>query len=156
MIDYSEMLSRIEYLNGMYEDEKDGIRAQMIAKLAAIEVGGWIEEFFDASLIHCIAKEKPECLDEIKEELKRVYSFNYPDLRKMIIKIIGIGRMYEVEKSNPRQVEMLKSALGKIKNERDKAAHTSVSISTVLAAPSVLKHEFVYAFENAVRLFEVI
>lgn len=153
MISYNDMISRIDTLDSMYTSETDGARAQLIAKLTALEIGGWLEEFFDSELLGYISQTKPECYDEMHKEIGLVYNFTYKDLRKLIIKMMGMVHVFDIELKKEREVQLLSSSLGKIKDARDKAAHTSVSATFSIAAPNLLKREFVSAYSNAESLF---
>ena len=153
MISYTDMTSRLEILCEMYDKEQDVIRAQMIAKLAALEIGGWLEEYFDSELLSYIQRNKPECYKDMNDEIKQVYNFTYKDLKKLIIKMLGIMHMFDIEKEKAREVQLLSSSLGKIKDARDKAAHTSVSTTFSIAAPNLLKKEFENAHLNAEIIF---
>ena len=85
-------------------------------------------------------------IEDVRDQvIGRTYGFHYErDFRPMMIQIVGLIKVEELERSlNERKFELLKSTLGTLKAERDRAAHTYLHSGTRnIAAPSTFRTHF--------------
>lgn len=118
-------------------------RSTQYAKLAVIELCGWIEESFDKIATRCVAgKIRTTPYQDIMQNiLDKNYGFKYnSNFRRMMLQIIGLRKMEELEINLNRTGEktILESILDTLKTERDIAAHTTTAgAMSTFQAPSV-------------------
>lgn len=115
-----------------------------LAKMAVLELCGWIEISFDEIVIKCAKKhlKDPLNLKYIeKDVVGRTYGFDYDrHFSEMLIKLIGLIRFEALEsRVDETKLIKLKAALNTLKTERDREAHTYVKGTTrTMTAPSVI------------------
>ena len=114
------------------------------AKLAIIELCGWIESAMDDIIRDCAGRclRDPKNLRAIEDNvIERTHSFSYdPHFRLMLIHVVGLAKVEELERMlDANKFHMLKSALGTLKAQRDREAHTYTSgVTQTILAPSIL------------------
>jgi len=110
------------------------------AKLALLELCGWIEETQDQIIMDYLALKSIEqtVIDKFKKEvIDRNYGFKYKDnFRKMLIQTVGLISLKEIESeletntNNNITLSEVKSLLGNIEKKRNDAAHTHLTGTT--------------------------
>lgn len=132
-----EIGDTLRELDRWYNEVQGGAeRPRLLAKLATLELCGWIEYRLDL-LVRAVGTEVG--LDEEwinKNVVKDNFGFTYRDhLRRMLAKLIGEFAVLHLEKTfehdNPGTLDQLKSALSSLRNSRDVLAHT-FSANTVV------------------------
>ena len=121
---------------------------QRYAKLAIIELCGWIEESMDDIVFRCSRRhlKVPENLKYCDTQvIKRTNGFEYEaHFRAMLIRVVGLINVEKVEGQvdQPKYV-LMTAALRFLKKLRDVEAHTHLKGSTrTLTAPSVMIGKF--------------
>ena len=88
----------------------------------------------------------------IKEKvIRRVYGFHYDDdFRGMLMKTVGMICLERLEsRIDQKKFDVMKAALGALKDYRNKEAHTHLKgVTTTLAAPSLTKQKFLQVYEG--------
>jgi len=122
--------------------------AQRYAKLAIIELCGWIEESMDGLILRCSKrhlKHQPNqayCEGRI---IRTTYGFDYEvHFRFMLIRLVGLINVEKLEQqvNQPKYIQMT-AALSFLKTLRDVEAHTHLKGTTrTLTAPSVIIGKF--------------
>ena len=110
------------------------------AKLALLELCGWIEETQDQIIMDYLALKSIEqtVIDKFKKEvIDRNYGFKYKEnFRKMLIQTVGLISLKEIESeletntNNNITLSEVKSLLGNIEKKRNDAAHTHLTGTT--------------------------
>jgi hypothetical protein len=137
--------------------------AIFLAKMAVLELCGWIELSFDEIVLKCAKKNLR--LDSNfnsyeKETVRKTYGFEYDKhFSNMLIKLIGLINFEAIEsKVDQQKLAKLKAALGTLKAERNREAHTYVKGTTrTIMAPSLMVSLFqdvdagIVEFEREIR-----
>jgi hypothetical protein len=132
--------------------------AERFAKLAIIELCGWIEESMDALVLRCAKRQLkvPKNLSYCEGEIiGKTYGFDYQrNFRWMLIRLIGLITVERLEKQvDQAKHDALKSTLGSLKLKRDAAAHTHIKGTTrTLDAPSVTISSFHRVYDGLLDL----
>lgn len=134
---------------------EDSVEAALCAKLALMELCGWIEETIDALLFDYVERKVPsKALQDVikKEVIDTVYGFRYKqDFRPLMEKIIGVDKFQKIllrlHKKRMRD-EMLKQTLTELSKERNRAAHThwQPGITPIFQAPSKTVESFLLLY----------
>ena len=104
----------------------------LYSKLAILELGGWLEHAFDEIAINSIRKEIPKPERKIiDEKIKNTNGFHYDNVLPLLIFCMGAPKFLKVEKELKKNgnLDILKSNLGTLNQQRKVAAHTSSFIS---------------------------
>lgn len=113
------------------------------AKLAIIELCGWIEEFIDDMAREYCSSIRDS--GELEALLGNVHGFNYPHLRTVLIQIVGITKVVEIEyqlQNKGISYAVLKSQLGVLTKKRNDVAHSHMAgVQRTYDAPSNIIHE---------------
>lgn len=143
MIAKSYIETTLRELNYLFNNSTSQKKNIYFAKLAIIELCGWIEETLDdiiKSHSHRNLKEaanKKYCRDKI---IKPNYGFQYNEnIRPMLISLIGLIEMEKIEKKLEKTatITLLKTTLGNLKQVRNEVAHTYLKgITKTYNAPS--------------------
>ena len=118
------------------------------AKLALLEVCGWIEETIDTLILRHAKHTLPSTIeyDRFKKEVvDKQYGLSYKDnIFPMLVGLFGRVGTSEFETYlNAAELEILKSTLGTLKAARNAHAHTHLKGATVtVMAPSLLEEHF--------------
>lgn len=154
MLNADVIRDNLRKLDTLYKKSEGSEEALYYAKLAIIELCGWIEESMDNLLQdHCDKKLKDEQnLAYIKNQVIATnYGFDYNrNFRLMLIKLVGIIKVENLEaKINKTRFLNLKSALGNLKQVRDSVAHTYIKGTTInLDAPSSTIKNFNHVYDG--------
>ena len=146
MVDKTNIEKTLEDLENLYNEtmtssNPDSQRILVYyAKLALLEVCGWIEETQDQIIMDYLALKSIEqtVIDKFKKEvIDRNYGFKYKDnFRKMLIQTVGLISLKEIESeletntNNNITLSEVKSLLGNIEKKRNDAAHTHLTGTT--------------------------
>ena len=154
MVDKTAIVEILDELNDKYNETSNGSRDPLYySKLALMELCGWIEVTMDEMMLDCARK----CLGDssnvsyMEKAIKRNYGFTYQDhFRDMLLRIVGLVNVERVErKLDPLKFELLKSSLGTLKTERDRAAHAHVEhVMTTLSAPSSMVVHLAHVYDG--------
>lgn len=149
MIPTASVRQNVAVLSKAYKNAEEPKLQLFYAKLALIEVCGWIEETIDALVLRH-AKHILFTTDEYdryrKEIVDKQYGFHYKDnIVPMLVGLFGRSGVNEFESYHNRVVlEMLKSSLGSLKEARNAYAHTHIKgVTPTVMAPSLLQVYFV-------------
>jgi hypothetical protein len=163
MITKSHLLKNLNELDKLYNgatNKENDKQAIYYSKLALLELCGWIEESMD-DIIRQYSNSKLKD-DKNKKYLKNNiikpnYGFRYDEnFREMLVKTIGIIQLEKLEIKLEKQgiITKLKSALKKIIEQRNEAAHTFLKgVTRTYDAPSVTRENFLEIYE-LLKLFE--
>jgi hypothetical protein len=158
MITKQYIVPGLQTLDTAYTSAASADDAEWFAKLAIIELYGWIEESMDALVLRCakrqlkVSKNLAYCEDEI---IGKTYGFDYQrNFRRMLIRLVGLVTVERLEKQvDQAKHDTLKSTLGTLKIVRDSAAHTHLKGTTrTLDAPSVTIRSFQRVYDGLVDL----
>jgi len=129
-----------ELLNDMqaaYTTETDSVKSRLIAKTAAMEVGGWTEECIDKIVTDFVDARSLRSRSKVLDRLKNVYGFNYQkEFRSLMVELVGTIGFERVEDHLSLKCQQLESALAELKQSRDKCAHTYTKPTMAIDAPN--------------------
>lgn len=130
MVAKSYIETTLKELDNLFNNSTSQKKNIYYAKLAIIELCGWIEETFD-DIIHRHSNRnlkessnKKYCRDKI---IKPNYGFQYNEnIRPMLISLIGLIEIEKLEKKLEKTatITLLKTSLGNLKQVRNEVAHT--------------------------------
>ena len=97
------------------------------AKLALLELSGWIEESMD-EMVKKYSLKKRVSHAYIDNLIKKNYSFDYQkNFREMLVKLLGLKNLEILEKKvQKNKKDELESSLALLKPMRDNHAHTTL------------------------------
>ncbi len=136
------------------------LEAIFYAKMAVLELSGWIEQSFDELVLSCAKKNlvSPDRLKLVQNLVKKTYGFDY-DLHfsTMLSRVIGLVEFEKMEqKIDAGKLAKFKAALATLKAERDREAHTYVKGTTkTLSAPSIIQSLF-HDVDTGLKEFEIL
>lgn len=137
MLTANDLRSRLNDIDVAYVAEKDAVKALLLAKLAALEVGGWTEECIDKIVVDFLDARNPRSRSKVLDRLKSVYGFQYgKEFRSLMIELVGIIGFERIEDKLGLQCQQLESALSELKQSRDKCAHTYTKPTMAIDAPT--------------------
>lgn len=137
MLSTTDLRIRLKDINDDYLVETDTVKALLLSKLAALEVGGWTEECIDKIVEDFLDARNPNCKAKVLGRLKSVYGFQYnKEFRSMIVELVGVIGFERIEANISLQCQRLESALSELKQSRDKCAHTYTKPTMAIDAPS--------------------
>lgn len=147
MVTKTKILKVLKYLEKIYLDPKTNSDLRdYCAKLALLELCGWIEKSMDDIVL--IKRKSLKNAINVKYLEKVIIqknsSMNYDGFRRMLIGAIGLINVEVLEKNiGSSNKQILESKLGTLKNMRDDHAHTYCKGGThKFYAPSVLISDF--------------
>lgn len=143
MVTKGKILRSLQRLSALYARPPKAGDELYFAKLAIIEVGGWVEQTMDEIInsrikIKLSATANQKFLDS--EIVRRTHGFEYEQhFRGMLIKSIGIVGVEKLETLlNTAKFGALKRELVTLKTIRDSLAHTHIhGATTTIDAPSI-------------------
>lgn len=129
MLSSTPLQSTLRDLDSLYNASSVGSGQQdYFAKLALIELCGWIEECIDEmARDYCTAIRDVEQLENI---LKRIHGFNYDNLRSVMVQIAGITKVVEAEyqlQNKGVSYTLLNTQLAALSKKRNDAAHSHMA-----------------------------
>jgi hypothetical protein len=159
MISKQYIVPSLLALDAAYRNAATQDDAERFAKLAIIELCGWIEEAMDEVVHRCSRRGLKEtknleyCPNDI---VKTTYGFDYhKHFRAMLIRLVGIISVEVIEsKVDPAKHVGLKSTLGNLRVVRDSVAHTHLKgVTRTLDAPSVTMGNFGRVYDGLLDLY---
>lgn len=163
MVAKTYILCNLRTLDYSYRHARTAKEAQFFAKMAILELCGWIEESMDDIVLRCAKKhlkQKPNRDYCEKEVVKRTFGFDYEkNFRFMLIRVLGLIIVEKIENRVDSTIyAQMVAALSQLKQQRDPEAHTHLKgMTRTINAPSVTITQFqpVYdgllAFDSAIR-----
>ncbi len=154
MVDKTAIVEILDDLNDKYNKTSTNARDPLYySKLALMELCGWIEVTMDEMILKCTQKSLSESrnVSYMERAIRRNYGFTYDDhFRDVLIKIVGLVNVERLETTvDPVKFELLKSSLGTLKAERDRAVHTQITdVTTTLSAPSSMVIHLSHVYEG--------
>jgi hypothetical protein len=101
MIAKTQIVQTLQSLDARYQTAGSAEEAQWFAKLAIIELCGWIEESMDEVIRRCskrhlrVAANQAMCQDDI---IGKTYGFEYKKhFRSMLIRLLGLVAVEQLE-----------------------------------------------------------
>lgn len=148
MIRSSSARQNFAVLSKAYDEASDPKLQLFYAKLALMEVCGWIEETIDTLILrhakHTLSSTRE--YDNFKKSVvDKQYGFSYNEnILPMLIGLFGrVGTMEYESYHNATELELLKSTLGTLKEARNAHAHTHLKgVTVTVMAPSLLEEYF--------------
>ena len=150
MISKKGITKNLKELDALYQNARGHLKPQLYAKLAIIEVSGWIEECVD-SIVNDLSDDNlllPKNINQYKNDtIKKNSGFQYEfyirnRLMKDLIGIVLIERIESILSADPKFIRMV-AALQILTTIRNENAHTHISgITPNLIAPSVTSRYF--------------
>lgn len=158
MVTKSFIVAGLNALDLAYQHSMAADDAERFAKLAIIELCGWIEESMDDVIWRCAKRrlKVPGNLDLCEKDIiGRTYGFDYREhFRAMLIRLLGLVTVERLESQvdQPKHLTM-KSTLGSLKVVRNTVAHTHLKGTTrTLDAPSVTIRSFQRVYDGLLDL----
>jgi len=157
MIGKQDIVPSLRALDAAYQGTH-GPEAERFAKLAIIELCGWIEEAMDEVVNRCSSRHLtvPDNRNYCEREIVRKTSgFGYDKhFRSMLIRLIGLVGMEKVENQvDPAKLILLKTTLNRLLVVRNSVAHTHLKgVTRTLDAPSVTIDNFKFVYEGLLDL----
>lgn len=132
-----------------YKAAKSPLQVLLHAKLAIIEVGGWVETSMDDVVLRCGKKLKDKKNNSyVKDDIvKNTWGFDYTKhFRQMLIRVVGLVSVerIEAEVDGAKFAKMI-AALKMLKTARHNVAHTyvkHVAVTAPIPAPNVVASYF--------------
>lgn len=169
MIPVTYIQRNISHLDVKYRKANSPLSNLLYAKLAVIELGGWIETSMD-DLIYRAGKKikEPANVKELRDSIVgKTWGFDYKvNFRKMMIQCLGLVAVEKIEKTaDAGRIAAMIAALGVLKTARNNLAHTYVkhpNFTAPIPAPSVVAgyltvvYEGLMAIEKAMRKLKMI
>jgi hypothetical protein len=144
----------VTQLDRLYINNINNMQALYFAKLAIIEVCGWIEESMDEIVLSCASRHLTNTQNISYVEnviVGRTNSFEYEQhFRLMLMRILGIIGLEKLEMSfNATKFNKMKASLIFLKTRRDEQAHTHIQDMTMnIDAPSVIISHFQNVYDG--------
>jgi len=162
MIARSYIESNLKQLDKLYNKAGTQKKELYYSKLAMLEMCGWIEESMDDIVQMCanrVLKQRQNKSYITKKVIKPTYGFEYDrHFKKMLIHVVGLMSIERVEnKVDQLKYARLTSALGSLKEVRNKEAHTHLKgVTRRVDAPSVTLQYFTYVYEGLKEIEDVL
>ena len=149
MVNKTTIVRNLRELDSRYNRKSRNPRDPLYySKLSLIELCGWIEITMDSIIMDCARKHMGRARNVKYVQdiiIRRTYSFTYdPHFRAMLIQVVGLVKVEELEgKVDRLKFDAMKSSLGRLKEQRDREAHTYIVGATpTVDAPSLINHHF--------------
>ena len=145
MFKKGEISKNLREIEALYNQAKSPKRQFYFAKLATLELCGWLESAQDAliadSVNRCIPTQSNR--DIVLERMDKTYGFDYErNFRPLLIQIVGLSKLEQIETEFDKagSLAKFKSLLNKLKKPRNTAAHThTFGVLPKIDAPSVVR-----------------
>jgi hypothetical protein len=161
MIVKSQIEQTLKSLDARYQAATTAEEAQWFAKLAIIELCGWIEESMDDVILRCarrhlkVAANQEMCKSDI---IGMTFGFEYKKhFRGMLIRLLGLVAVEELERQvDPTIHAKMQGALSFLKPFRNSYAHTHLRTTATIDAPSLTKSKFQPVYDGLMEFERVI
>ena len=134
-------LNKLNTLYGIVGSQGKNEEADFYAKLAFLELCGWVEDSIDDLALRCVKRKGViQLLNDFSKKLGYVYGFEYDrHFRSVLFQTIGAVGLEKVDKKvDSKQRALLEAALNGLWQKRKRHAHSSLRRSArYLDAPSV-------------------
>lgn len=153
MIVKKNILKNLKTINKEYRHaSKSPVHTELFAKLAILELCGWIEDSVDCMVLS-YAKRHFKIRDNIKyfeETVKKVHNLGYENYRFLMTVLIGLRNFEYLEKNiDPQTLQNFKSTMDYLKTKRDQLSHTYTgTVMRQVDGPSVTIHNFEKIYEG--------
>lgn len=157
MIARNHVLANLRRLERLYLAAASQSDAQFYAKLALLELCGWIEESMDDIVLRCAARciKDPKNRKHVIESIVGgTFGFDYSKhFRKMVMRLVGLANLEQLERRlDATKQAKLASALSALTTARNSAAHTHLRGTTrQINAPSLTLSHFQDVYEGLVE-----
>jgi hypothetical protein len=148
LISKTHIQKTVTQLAKLHQENIGDRKGLYFAKLAILEVCGWIEESMD-NIVLLYANRHLSDVQNTNytrtEIIKRTTSFEYDrHFRLMLMRILGIIGLEKLEmRFDTTKFTNMRSSLSLLKQSRDQQAHTHIKGTTmVIDAPSVTERHF--------------
>ena len=160
MIAKTQIVLTLQSLDAHYQSASPE-EAQWFAKLAIIELCGWIEESMDELVRRCSTRHlklkanQDLCEDDI---IGKTYGFEYKKhFRAMLIRLLGLVAVEQLEQQvDPTIHAQMEGALSYLKPFRNSYAHTHLKMAANINAPSLTKSKLQPVYDGLVEYDRVI
>lgn len=140
----------------MYDDESEQISNDLLCKMAALELCGWLEEIHDnlilssLDLMHPLAQgsanhDFSKFKSSVTKKINEMHGLSYSNhLRILLEKLLGPYLVLKLE-HDIIEIDKLRSELDGLHEYRNQLAHTSlcgIEQQQTLYAPSVILNKF--------------
>jgi hypothetical protein len=161
MIAKTQIVFTLQSLDTRYQAATSAEEAQWFAKLAIIELCGWIEESMDEVVRRCskrhlkVTANQAMCEDDI---IGKTYGFEYKKhFRGMLIRLLGLVAVEQLEQQiDPTIHASMEAALSFLKPFRNSYAHTHLKIAASIDAPSLTRSKFQPVYDGLMEFERVI
>lgn len=127
----------------------------LYSKLALLELSGWIEDSVDDLVVGYVDNHivTYNIQTKIKEIIKKNHGFDYENnLFRLFSEVIGVNNFENIMDTLQSDVNTLKSITKKLSLNRNKAAHTSITVTRTYDAPS----NILAYYRQLKRIFQII
>lgn len=132
-------------IEALYDNAKSTKKQFYFAKLAVLELCGWLESAQDGLVRESAGRSISVAANQamVDEKIKRTYGFEYDqNFRPLLIFVVGLSRLERVETDFDTSGSLTKfrGLLSKLKKPRNDAAHTHTDgLLPNIDAPSVVR-----------------
>lgn len=156
MINKTDIHRSLRSLNYKFRIAKKPQDHQFYSKLSVLEVCGWIEVSIDDIILSTAKRliKSSSDLKKVDEAITRNWGFEYnKHVRSLLILLIGYVGVIKVEASmDSSKFTLLKVELNNLKKARNDLAHTYLSGSPTIPAPSTTFAQFNRVYEGLKEL----
>ena len=153
MVKKGSIGKNLKEIEAFYDQAKSTKKKFYFAKLAVLELCGWLEnaqdELIKGSAARCILISTN--MDLVNERIKRTYGFEYTgNFRPLLIQIVGLSKLERIEGQFDATGSLSKyrSLLSKLKDPRNKVAHNhTTGLMPTIDAPSVVRKDLEELFK---------
>lgn len=140
----------------MYDDESEQISNDLLCKMAALELCGWLEEIHDKLILSSLDLMSPlsqggrnhdftKFKNDVTKKINNMHGLSYSDhLRTLLEKLLGPFLVLKLE-HDIIEIDKLRSELDSLHEYRNQLAHTSlcgIEQQQTLYAPNVILNKF--------------
>lgn len=144
MIPSTYIKRNISTIGAEYKSAKKPLQIMLYAKLAIIEVGGWVEMSMDDLVLRCGAKlRNPSNISHLKKDIvDRTWGFDYnKSFRQMLIRAVGLIAVEKIESTvDGGKFAKMTAAIDMLKTARNNVAHTyvkNIAVTAPIPEPAV-------------------
>jgi 2-iminobutanoate/2-iminopropanoate deaminase len=158
MVRKGDIAQNLKEIETLYNGSKSNKKKFYFAKLAVLELCGWLEDAMDKvvleSAIRCISEAANR--KSVEEKIDRTFGFAYEKhFRPLLTYIVGMSRLEKVESEFDKvgALSKFRSTLTKLKDPRNIAAHThSAGVLPNIDAPSVVRQDLELLYRSLRQL----
>jgi hypothetical protein len=159
MLTDQDVRNNLHSLDQQFQNAGSSSELQFCAKLALIELCGWIEEAMDEIVLRCSSRslQDPDNVSYCEKTIvQKNFGFDYgANFRRMLIQLIGLVGVEKIESAaDPNKLALLSTELGNLKQIRNQVAHTytRANVQVTLSAPSSLLPRLTNVFDGLSEL----